>query len=267
MAVEVNYFQISGAEYFVPVSVRMPGSELTRPRPNGDTRTVIDMVGEIKDEYGVTIRNSKDKMQFKLDAAAAADVARRPIQYETGFTVLPGNYTIKVLARDTTTGRIGTFITSVLVPNLEREKVRLPISSVSMTSQRVTPADALFTVQQKISAEVANPLVDGGQKLIPGVTRTLGANRDWYVFLQAYERDATKIRPLVAFMTFYRGGAKVFETDPAGVDTWDPKTRAVSIRFTIVGGSLAPGMYDCQVTVLDPTGNRAAFWRSDVQIK
>ena len=28
MAVEVNYFQISGAEYFVPVSVRMPGSEL-----------------------------------------------------------------------------------------------------------------------------------------------------------------------------------------------------------------------------------------------
>ena len=36
MAIEVNYFQVSSAEYFVPVSVRMPGSELTRPRPAGD---------------------------------------------------------------------------------------------------------------------------------------------------------------------------------------------------------------------------------------
>ena len=32
MAMEVNYFQLNRAEYFVPVSVRMPGSELTRPR-------------------------------------------------------------------------------------------------------------------------------------------------------------------------------------------------------------------------------------------
>jgi VWFA-related protein len=267
MAVEVNYFQISGAEYFVPVSVRMPGSELTRPRPKGDTRAVIDMIGEIKDEYGVTLRNSKDLLQFKLDPATAADVARRPIQFETGFTVLPGNYSLKVLARDTTTGRIGTFIKSFVVPNLEKEKVRLPISTVVMTSQRVTPSDALFTVQQKISAEVSNPLVYGGLKLIPGVTRTLGADRDWYVFLQAYERDSTKVRPLVAFVTFYRAGVKMFETDPLGVDSWDPKTRALPIRFTIARGTLTPGAYDCQVTVLDPSGNRAAFWRSDVQIK
>jgi VWFA-related protein len=267
MAVEVNYFQISSAEYFVPVSVRMPGSELTRPRPNGETRAVIDMIGEIKDEYGVTLRNSKDKLQFKLDAATAADVARRPIQFETGFSVLPGNYTLKVLARDTTTGRIGTFIKPFVVPNLEKEKVRLPISSVVMTSQRVTPADALFTVQQKISADVSNPLVEGGLKLIPAVTRTLSANRDWYVFLQAYERDSTKIRPLVAFVTFYRDVAKVFETEAIGIDTWDPKTRAVPIRFTIARGSLEPGNYDCQVTVLDPSGNRAAFARSAIQIK
>jgi hypothetical protein len=49
-------------------------------------------------------------------------VARRPIQYETGFSLLPGNYTIKVLARDTTTGRIGTFIKSFVVPNLSAKR-------------------------------------------------------------------------------------------------------------------------------------------------
>ena len=241
MAAEVNYFQISSAEYFVPISVRMPGSELTRPRPKGDTHAEIDMIGEIKDEYGATIRNARDKLEFTLDPAKAADVARRPIQYETGFSLLPGNYVIKVLARDTTTGRIGTYQTPFVVPNLEREHTRLPTSTVVMTSQRVTRADALYTVQQKISSDVANPLVFGGQKLIPSVTRTYSAGRPLYIFLQAYERDSTSMRPLVAYVTFYRDGAKVFETDPMAVDDWNAKLRAVPIRFSIPPGSLPPG--------------------------
>ncbi len=269
MAMEINYFQISSAEYFVPVSVRMPGSELTRPRPSGSTKAEIDMIGEIKDEYGVTIRNAKDYLEFKLDPAKAVEVARRPIQYETGFSLLPGNYIIKVLARDTTTGRIGTYQKPFTVPNLERVHASLPISTVVLTSQRVASTDALFTVKQKISADIANPLVFEGQKLIPSVTRTFSASRPLFVFLQAYERDLqppAAMRPLVAFVTFHRDGVKVFETEPLGVDEWDPKSRAVPIRFTIPPASLPPGNYDCQVTVLDPSANKAAFWRAAVVV-
>lgn len=266
MAVEVNYFQVSSAEYFVPVSVRMPGSELTRPRPTGTTTAVIDMIGEIKDQYGVTLRNARDKLEYKLDAATAAQVARRPIQYESGFTLLPGSYVIKVLARDATTGRIGTFLQPFVVPNLERETDRLPTSTVVLSTQRVSPTDALYTVKQKIAATVANPLVHDGLKLIPSVTRTFSARVPIFVFLQAYERDAATMRPLVAFAAFYREGARVFETEPVGLEVWDPKTKAVPIRLTIPAGQLAPGAYDCQISVLDPTGNRAAFWRAPVRI-
>src|SRR6185436_8369396 len=158
MAMEVNYFQISRAEYFVPISVRMPGSELTRPRPKGTTHADIDVIGEVKDEYGVTVRNARDRLQWKLDAETAQQVASRPLQYETGFTLLPGNYVIKLLARDATTGRMGTFLGSFSIPNLEKESVRLPTSSVVLTSQRVTPRDALYTVKQRISSDAANPL-------------------------------------------------------------------------------------------------------------
>jgi VWFA-related protein len=268
MAMEVNYFQLNPAEYFVPVSVRMPGSELTRPRPGGaSSRTEIDMIGEIKDEYGVTIQNAKDKLAFTLDAATASQVARRPIQYETGFTLLPGSYVIKVLARDATTGRIGTFQKAFTVPNLEREQVRLPISTVVLTSQRVARTSALFSVQQRIPSDAANPLVYEGLKLIPGVTRTFSASRPLFVFLQSYQQGAVAMRPLVAFVTFYREGAKAFETDPLGIsEGWDPKSRAVPIRFTIPLGGLPPGSYDCQVTVLDPAGRRAAFWRAPIVV-
>jgi VWFA-related protein len=264
MAMEINYFQVSGAEYFVPVSVRMPGSELTRPHAGASTHAEIDMIGEIKDEYGVTIRNAKDRLEFTLDPARASAVARRPIQYEMGFSLLPGNYVIKVLARDTTTGRIGTYQKPFTVPNLEREAVRLPISTVVLACQRVARADALFSVHQKISSDVANPLVFEGQKLIPSVTRTFNASRPLVVFVQAYERDSTTMRPLVAFVTFFRDGAKVFETDLLSLDSWDPKSRAVPIRFSIALDGLQPGAYVCQVTVLDATGGKAAFWRAPI---
>ena len=63
----------------------------------------------MKDDYGITIQNIRDKMDIKLSDETAAQLARRPIQYETGFTLLPGKYVIKVLARDAETGRIGTY--------------------------------------------------------------------------------------------------------------------------------------------------------------
>jgi VWFA-related protein len=274
MAIEVNYFQISGAEYFVPVSVRMPGSELARPRPSGSTKADIDVLAEIKDEYGVTMRNSRDRLEFRLDSATAAEVARKPIQYETGFTVLPGNYILKVLARDATTGRIGTFVHSFIVPNLEKEKARLPISTVVFSTQRVATTDALYTVKQKIDATAANPLVENGIKLVPSVTRTFSAQQTLFVYLQAYQRDLPSTagsaeqgpRPLVAFVTCYQDGAKVFEGEPLAADAWDPKTKAVSIRLVVMAGQLKPGSYTCQVTVLDPSAGKSAYWRGAVEI-
>jgi hypothetical protein len=233
----------------------------------GASRAVIDMIGEIKDAYGVTIQNAKDKLEFTLDAPTAGRGAVRPIQYETGFTLLPGTYAIKMLVRDATTGRIGTFLKSFTIPNLERELVRLPISSVVLTTQRVARTDALHTVRQKIPSDSANPLVYKGQQLIPGVTHTFRASRPLFVFLQAYERDAATMHPLAAYVTFYRDGATSLETEPLAVgDGWDPTSKAVPIRFTVRLDRLQPGSYDCQVTVLDPGGGRAAFWRAPIVV-
>jgi len=153
------------------------------------------------------------------------------------------------------------------VPNLERETTRVPISSVVLSSQRVPLADAVYSVEQKIATDAANPLVFDGQKLMPSVTRVFSRGRDLHVFLQAYERAATVTQPLIAFVTFYRGDVKAFETTPLAVsDGLDPKTKAVPLRFSLPLESVAPGRYDCQVTVLDPTGQKVAFWRAPVII-
>jgi hypothetical protein len=219
IAMEVNYFQLNRAEYFVPVGVKIPGSELVLAQRGGAARTVIDFIGEVKDDYGITIQNVRDKLDIRLNADTASQLARRPIQYETGFTLLPGKYVIKILARDAETGRIGTFQTNFTIPNLNREEKRIPVSSVVLSSQRVPLTDAIYSVRQKTPADAVNPLVINGEKLIPSVTRVFTKSRDFHVFLQAYQRAATTTRPIVASVAFYRDGRKVFWRGSPPVNT------------------------------------------------
>jgi VWFA-related protein len=267
IAMELNYFQLNSAEYFVPVAVKIPGSELALAHRRGAARTVIDFIGEIKDDYGITVQNVRDRLDIKLSDDTAAQLATRPIQYETGFTLLPGKYMIKLLARDAETGRIGTYQAPFLVPNLNRETQRVPISTVVLSSQRTPLSDAIYSVKQKSAAEAANPLVSDGQRLVPSVTRVFSRSRDLFVFLQAYQRGTTAQQPLMAFVSFYRGDVKAFETAPLMVTAGlDAKTKAVPLRFSLPLESLTPGRYDCQVTVIDPTAEKIAFWRAPIVI-
>src|SRR5271156_4555417 len=189
IAMEIDHFQLNRAEYFVPIIVKIPGRELALAKRGGAEHTLIDFVGEIKDLVGgTTVTNVRDNVNIKLSGATAAELARRPIEYDTGFTLLPGKYMIKFLARDDETGRIGTYQTTFVIPNLNKEDKRIPISSVVLSSQRVEQQEALYDTEKakERDKEVAvNPLVQGGQKLIPSVTRVFRQNQAMYVYLQA----------------------------------------------------------------------------------
>src|SRR5262245_58395201 len=210
IAMELNYFQINKAEYFVPLAVKIPGSELVLAQKAGAERTLIDFIGEIRNQYGTLISNIRDKAEIRLKGATASLLASSPVQYDAGFTLIPGEYTIKFLARNAETGRIGTYQADFVVPNLNLELQRLPLSSVVLSGQRVAMTDALFNAGKTKEAreQVANPLIEDGHKLIPSVTRVFSKSRDLYVYLQAYEREATATQPLAAYVTFRQGPDK-----------------------------------------------------------
>jgi len=228
---------------------------------------MLDIIAEIKDDNGYTQQNVRDKLDFELSNRAVDQLASSPIQYETGFTLLPGKYVVKLLVRDTVTGRVGTYQAAFVVPNLEKEEKRLPISTVVLSSQLVKQGDELHTVKKAEAAQAASPLMFGDQKLTPSVTRVFSKSKDLYVFLQAYERKYESMQPLVAYVTFYRGEEKTFETTPLAVtEGIDPKSKAIPMRFTVPLQNLPTGRYDVQVSVLEPQGQKAAFWQAPIVI-
>ena len=271
IAMEIDYFQLNRAEYFVPIIVKIPGHELALARKRGAEHTLIDFIGEIKDDYGgMTVTNLRDKVDIRLSDTTAEELSKRPIEYDTGFTLLPGKYTIKFLARDDETGRIGTYQTSFVIPNLNKEMQRLPISSVVLSSQRVDLKNAIYNAEKtkdQQTEEAVNPLIHDGAKLIPSVTRVFNRDRNLFVYLQAYEQGAAQTQPLVAYVTFYRGPKKAFETRPVQIAAgWDNRVKTMPLAFSIPLAGLEPGSYDCQVTVLNPSGEKAAFWQAPVML-
>jgi VWFA-related protein len=278
IAMEIDHFQLNRAEYFIPIIVKIPGRELALAKRGGAEHTLIDFVGEIKDlSGGMTVSNVRDSVNIKLSDATAAELAHRPIEYDTGFTLLPGEYRIKFLARDDETGRIGTYETIFTIPNLNKEDKRVPISSVVLSSQRVEQKDTLFDAakaKEREKEDSVNPLVQDGKKIIPSVTRVFNIARPMFVYMQAYKAPPASsdpkpspqpAQPLFAFVSLYLAGQNVLDTPPVAIQP-NPSSRLgiTPLNFSVALDRLPPGTYDCQVTVLDPSTQKTNYWRAPI---
>jgi len=265
IAMEINYFQLNRAEYSVPLTVKIPGRELSLARNSGAERTSFDFVGQIKDEFGATVQNIRDKVSIDLNRVAPAQLENTPVEYDAAFTLLPGRYSMKFLARNNETGRIGTYQSAFTVPNLNKEDQRIPISSVVLSSQRVEIPDAINPGNR---IQAVNPLVSDGRKLIPSVTRVFSKSREMYVYLQAYQREAGNTQPLLTSAAFYQGQAKIWETAPIEVTQGtDSRSKAIPLSFSVSLADLKPGEYTCQITVWSPATQKNALWQAPIVIE
>jgi hypothetical protein len=133
-----------------------------------------------------------------------------------------------------------------------------------LSSQRVAMADALFNAGKTKDAkeQATNPLIEDGQKLIPSVTRVFSRSRDLYIYLQAYEREATTMHPLAAVVTLLKGEEVVFESPAYTVNEgMDPKSKAVPFKLSLPLGPVQPGEYCFRLLFWIPRCRKLRFGR------
>jgi VWFA-related protein len=263
VALEVNYFRLARDRYFIPVSVKIPGSDIELAKRGGAESTRLDFIGQVKDAKGVLRATVRDDITVKLKGESFGQLSTRNLEYDTGFTLEPGTYTLKFLTRENETGKMGTFETKFVVPDLTAEQKYLPISSVVLSYQRERLDTAIATAERDKKLIAANPLVQDGQRLVPSVTRVFRTDQEMYVYLEAYQPGAETAQLMVATLSFYRGRVKAFETAPLQVaEGLNAKSKAVPVRFSVPLSKLQPGRYTCQVSVLYPAAQKFAVWRS-----
>jgi VWFA-related protein len=264
VALEINYFRLARDRYFVSVSVKIPGSDIELARKSGAETTRLDFIGQVKDSKGMLQGTVRDEIAVKLKGEKAGLLAQRNLGYDTGFTLQPGTYTLKLLVRENQTGKMGTFESKFVVPDLTSDQTYLPISSVVVGYQREKLSEAVANVEKDKKLTAANPLVQDNAKLIPSVTRVFRTAQEMFVYLEAYQPAAASTQFMVASVSFYRGKVKAFETAPLQITQGLTKTKAVPVSFRLPLNKLTPGRYTCQVSVMNPSARKFATWRSPI---
>jgi VWFA-related protein len=270
LALEVDYFRVARDRYLVPISVKIPGSVLVLAKKGGKQSTDFDFIGQVRDgANGRLVGGVRDNIPVKLNDTDASQLEHRHLQYDAGLTLPSGKYNLKFLARENQTGKMGTFETNFVVPDLTASK-ELRLSSVILSSQKEDVKAAVGSADNDKRALANHPLIQNGQKTVPSITRVFRKDQTLYVYFEVYDpaADATSKTPsLSAQVELLQGARKAFTSMPARQEKMTPNRPGVtSFSFQMPLAKMVAGQYTAQVNVIDEAGKRFAFPRSAIVV-
>jgi VWFA-related protein len=238
--------------FYVPISLAVPGDAV----PVSETDEVLDIRGFVRDERNQPFATIKQTV--KVPASTRDSIASRQVLFQTGATLPPGRYIARIIVRENVTGKMGTFETAILVPDLTRAPVK--VSSIVMSTQLQQGPPARKTL---------SPLVHDNLEIIPNLTHVVTQDQKLYFYYEVYEPAMVDNRPqLRTNLTFYRGKVKVYETPIVERTSLDAADRKAAIfEFEVDAKTFTPGLYTCQVNVIDATAGQFSFSRLDLYVR
>jgi VWFA-related protein len=271
VGVEINWFRNGKGRAFVPVTVKLPGSVIPLAKKGGAETTQFDFIGSLRDARGASVALVRDEVKIKLPQEKAKQVMQRHLVYDTGFSVTPGAYRFKMLVRERSSGKVGTFEVKFTVPPMSPDGAHAALSSVVWSSQKENLTNAVGYADKKTATKkTRHPLVTNGEKLVPSVTRVFRADQKILVYAELYDAEIDAQDPAssaAATLAFYQGDTKVAETRPVYLDaTHAERQDAYPVRFELPAGALCPGDYTAQLSVVESGKSRFDFQRSKIAI-
>ncbi len=273
IAVEIDYFRMEKAKYFVPISVKIPGSALIFQGKGSKQATELDFIAEVLDARKRPAATVRDTIPLKISTDVAGQINQKSIQYDTGVTLTPGSYSLRFVARENGNGKVGTFEAPFTIPDLSTEK-KLRTSSVVLSNQREPIADQVAGVKNSKKLVAANPLIADGEKLLPNVTRVFRPSQTMLVYTEVYDPTIPDFLPenfrranIQASLALYKDNKKIFESPAVRANKLnDSREGTLPVWLQIPLASIAPGKYDCQVNLIDDFGRKFAFPRTSMAI-
>jgi len=257
--VTTGYFRVGDNRFFVPVSVVVPGYQVPLDHATDKKKATLDVLGVVRDARKRPVARIRDTM--KLAADASTDLSRKTVQYESGVELPPGAYHLKVVVRENIDGTFGSFEHDIVVPDLQGPGLKT--SSVVIGTQLLTGT----------RGDQRNPLVRAAGELVPNVTRVVSSNQHLYFYYEVYDparAAATQGTPVkvVTSIAFFRGKTRAFETAPVeATELAAPDHKKAVFQFDLPAGSLRPGLYTCQVNIIDDVAGAFAFPRMQLYVK
>ena len=272
------YFRMADNRYYVPISLIVPGSEIPFSSSKDQDKATLDVFGVVTDEKKAPAGGIRDTV--KLAVNTSAEVRRKNVQYDNYVLLAPGKYHLKIVVRENQSGRIGSFETDFVIPDLKSAPLKM--SSIVMASQ----------VQPAGKHDANDPLVHNGSQIVPSVTRVFSSGQHLYLYYEVYDPahsvasaatgrggfasgggkssgapgaatgDSKNAVRVLSNVAFFKGDTKAYETSLVEVREVSVANRHAAVfQLDVPLSELKPGFYTCQVNVIDDAGGRFVFPR------
>ena len=263
---DAMYLRLDQNRYYVPVSLLIPGSQIPFMKGGDKDKATLDILGAVVDEVRRPIGRARETVKLNLDQTLGA--RQKNIQYTTSFSLPPGKYTLKFVVRENQTGRMGSFVAEISLPDMK--KVPLKMSSIVLASLR-QPG--------KAPEKGVDLLIRNGQQYVPNISHVFRQDQHMYLLYEIYDpaREKTqaagaKEQPgainLLSSLELIQGSTKVYETPLVHAKTVNVEGRgAVAIELDVPLAGLKPGQYVCQLNVVDDTAGSFAFPRFAILVR
>jgi VWFA-related protein len=279
------YFRQDDSHYYLAVSLVVPGSQIPFVTEKDKDNATIDVIGEVT--AGGKLRVGQLRDTVKLAVESTRQIRRKNVQYNTGFVLAPGSYHLKFVIRENQTGQMGSFEMDVVIPDLRKTPLRM--SSVVLSSLRA-PATA--------KKSGPSPLVRDQMELVPNITHVFAQDQHLYLQYEVYDAAKRKNPAPAAFAStpangqtnagksapaakapkesvrvltsieFLQGATKIYESKPVVAnEVTAPERKAVVFQIDLPLQAFKPGLYLCQVNVIDDVAGSFSFPRFPLLIR
>ncbi len=209
----------------------------------GTQPATMKLAGVVLNDKGKIASSFKNQLNIDAPKNGVSD----SIFYNHHTPLAPGIYQFRVAARDEKSGRVGSAMQWIVIPDLTKSK--LTLSSVLLGGQVLEDKN---TPHVQLSVDHTFPRMS-----------QLG----YWVFVYNAKRDATGKPQITVQTQVLRDGHAVLSSPPRKLSNAGPDLERIPFGEELALKALTPGKYDLKVTVTDGVAGTSTSQVADFTVK
>lgn len=260
-SLSVNYLEAEGGSVLT-AAVRVDGAAVDFTHEGGTVKADVDVVGVVYDSKGKAEATFSRRLSLSAPASRFEGGRTPNVYYNYQTKLTPGLHQMRVATRDAKTGRVGSAVQWVEIPDLA--KYKLTLSSLLVAETRAEAARRLTD-----SAVAAKP-----ETLLEPAAAEISVDRRFertsalrYLLFIYNARGAAAVPDVTLQTQIFRGNRAIFTAPPARVSAEGQDAARLAYAAEVPLEGLPPGRYSLRVTVNDRAAKTTAAQRVSFVLK
>ena len=244
MKVQADFIPITPASIRTNITLQFNRKDLQFQQRNGSARAVVNLYGRITDIAWHPVSTFTDVVSADVAPQLLAEALFGSSIYQKTVPLAPGKYRLNVIAKDVIGGNMGTYETTLDVPQLEEDQLGASSLILADILERLPSSDA-----------GAGQFAIGGMKVRPRPDEAFRSDESLGIYMQLYHfaPDPATHKPdgSIEYQVVKNGSNETLLSYMEPADSLPGSTSELIMAKLLPLQELSPGSYNLQLRVTD----------------